>query len=422
MRKILSVFCVAFLPFVDWAQQRYVGGDISLLPVYEEHGTRYFSKDGRPIDDLLSFFKKEGMNSMRVRLFVDPSKASEKAKGEGVCQDLDYVISLGRRIKETGYSLMIDFHYSDSWADPSHQSTPSAWAAMTDDELSDKIYEYTRDCLSKLTEAGAAPDFIQTGNEISFGILWDNRDEKDQRCYINSSVEHWSRFFTFLRQACKACREVCPAAKIVLHNEQVADVVVLKDFYDRMEEENIDFDIIGLSYYPFYHGGMTQLEAALGVLEQYGEKQIMIVETGCYYAYKSNGTGLWPSTPAGQQEFADRLILTLKRHEKVVGLYWWAMEASENGLNWTTNRVTDEWYNASLFNDSNTDDTHYSAGMAMPALYALKDFRTVLPSGVETVDVDSSDLPWYNLQGVRLDSRSHRQGLYVRGGRKVLVR
>ena len=102
----------------------YVGGDISLLPTYEEHGANYMDKDGQKIADLLTFMKEQGMNAMRVRLFVDPSRAPAEHKGQGVRQDLDYVKALGKRIKDAGLKFMLDFHYSDTWADPSKQATP----------------------------------------------------------------------------------------------------------------------------------------------------------------------------------------------------------------------------------------------------------------------------------------------------------
>ena len=108
--------------------QKYVGGDISLLPTYEEHGANYMDKDGQKITDLLAFLKEQGLNTMRVRLFVDPSKDSDKA----VCQDLAYVKALGKRIKDAGMALLLDFHYSDTWADPGKQWTPDAWKSLND--------------------------------------------------------------------------------------------------------------------------------------------------------------------------------------------------------------------------------------------------------------------------------------------------
>ena len=172
-KNLLTMLMIAFA--IAASAQRYAGGDISLLTKYEEHGARYYDSNGNAIPDMLTFFKNEGMNAMRVRLFVDPSVAPSSEKGEGVCQDLEYVKALGKRIKDAGFKLMLDFHYSDSWADPVKQYTPAAWATFTDAQLQTKIYEYTADVLQQMKDFGAAPDFIQTGNEISYGMMWAGR-------------------------------------------------------------------------------------------------------------------------------------------------------------------------------------------------------------------------------------------------------
>ena len=124
MRKQLLLTTVMVMLAIMAHAQKYVGGDISLLTQYETHGTKYFDENGQPISNMLQYFKGQGLNSMRVRLFVDPSNASAEDKGQGVCQDLEYVKALGKRIKDAGMTLMLDFHYSDSWADPLKQWTP----------------------------------------------------------------------------------------------------------------------------------------------------------------------------------------------------------------------------------------------------------------------------------------------------------
>ena len=181
------------------AGQRFVGGDISLLPTYEEHGAKYFDQQGQALDNVLAFVKEQGWNAARVRLFVDPSKASATDRGQGVRQDLDYVAALGRRIKEAGMLFMLDFHYSDSWADPAKQWTPAAWLALTDEQLATQLYDYTRECLQRMNTEGASPDFIQTGNEISYGMLWGTQananDGKTNRCFSTSAQTNWDRFF-----------------------------------------------------------------------------------------------------------------------------------------------------------------------------------------------------------------------------------
>ena len=164
-RNALLLLAFVLSPATSMAT-KYLGGDISLLSKYEEHGANYMTADGQKIDDMLQFFRSKGWNSMRVRLFVDPSKAPDDDKGEGVCQDLEYVTKLGRRIKEAGLKFMLDFHYSDTWTDPAQHTTPSAWNSSDPAVLEQMLYDYTVSTLNTLKAAGAEPDFIQPGNAV----------------------------------------------------------------------------------------------------------------------------------------------------------------------------------------------------------------------------------------------------------------
>ena len=341
--------------------QKYVGGDISMLTKYEDAGVVYKDKDGNAVQPL-TFFKEQGLNAMRVRLFVDPSLDNDKA----VCQDLEYVKALGKRIKDAGHKFMLDFHYSDTWADPGKQWTPDAWKTLNDEALATKLYEYTKNCLEALKAAGAEPDFIQTGNEISYGMLWGVAGTTANRCYTNSPEANWNRFFSLLNKAGAACREICPHAKIIIHSERVGAKNVLIDYFDRIKTASIDYDIIGLSYYPAYHGNLATLEGALRVLEErnYG-KDIMIVETGYSYAWALDGTtfdytATYPYTEEGQRQFTADLITSLNKYKSVKGLFWWWMEDNGN------KGVTNKWWNAALYN--------HNTGKPYAAFYELKNF------------------------------------------------
>ena len=399
--------------------QRFVGGDISLLPSYEENGTKYLDKDGRTISDVIAFSADNGLNAMRVRLFVDPANASSVDKGQGVRQDLDYVKALGKRIKDAGMAFLLDFHYSDSWADPSKQWTPKAWLGLSDGELAQKVYDYTKDCLQQLVAAGAAPDLIQTGNEISYGMLWGAQGTKANRCY-NGNAANWPRFTTLLKQAGKACREVCPDAKIILHTERIANTGALTNFYQQMLSANVDYDIIGSSYYSYYHGNLNTLNASLTQLEnQFPDKQIMIVEAGYFYNWQPTisapGVDLsstYPISEAGQQAFAKALIQTLQKHSHVTGLFWWWMEANEYGHTGSA-QVTKDWYNASLWNDQ--------TGKVTPAFYELSAFLGD-EAHVATPSVhESSSAQWFTPDGKRV-SAPNRLGLYIQNHRKFIVK
>lgn len=351
------------------AQAQHAGGDVSLLTKYEQNGAYYYDTNGKRITNMLQFLKDNGWTLLRVRLFVDPSQASSTDKGQGVVQDLDYVKALGARIKAAGFKLMLDFHYSDSWADPVKQYTPAAWVGQSDTELNTTIYNYTRDCLQAMVDAGATPDYIQTGNEISYGMLWGAQGATTlKKCYYNNDA-NWSRFTTLLKNAGKACRDVCPNAKIIIHTERVANTTALESIYNRINTAGVDYDVIGLSYYPYYHNFLSQLQAALNrLVSRFTTKEIMIVETGYYHAYQPSDitydySDTYPISDTGQLAFTNALIETLKSYKQVTGLVWWFPEANEKGLDWNTKRVTDSWYNAGLW-DNNT-------GRAMKSVAAL---------------------------------------------------
>ncbi len=372
MKRIFAIV-IASLAVLSLSAQ-HAGGDVSLLTKYEENGAKYYDANGTRITDMLTFLKEQGWTLLRVRLFVDPSNASSDDKGQGVVQDLDYVKALGARIKSAGFKFMLDFHYSDSWADPVKQYTPAAWTELSDDELTQKIYDYTRDCLEQLVEAGATPDYIQTGNEISYGMLWGAEDASTsslKKCYYYSD-DNWDRFTTLLKSAGTACREVCPNAKIIIHTERVANITALENIYTRMNNNGVDYDIIGLSYYSYYHGYLSQLKSALTRVESsFPSKDIMIVEAGYYHAYQPSDisydySSTYEVSDDGQLAFTQALIEELKSHTQVKGLLWWWPEANEYGLDWNTKRVTDNWYNAGLWDNS--------TGRAMQSVAALGEY------------------------------------------------
>lgn len=363
-----------------------VGGDISMLTKYEDHqrlaaskygirNAHYYDMNGTVIDDVITWTKQQGWNAARVRLFVNPENASAADKGQGVIQNLDTVKVLGARIKAAGMQFMLDFHYSDSWADPVKQFTPAAWADLDDEALTQQVYEYTRDCLRALKAAGATPDYIQTGNEISYGMLWGpvgTPTANLKKCYMGDET-NWDRFANLLKAAGRACREECPNAKIILHTERVAKTNILLNFYNQMRNKQVDYDIIGLSYYPYFHGDLGTLANALNsVSNNYQDKDIMIVETGYSYHYKVGDldySSKWPLTPEGQRQFTEDLIARLKPYARVKGLFWWFPEANEYGLGgnyWSVLHVNDAWYNAGLWN--------HETGRCTPALYELKSF------------------------------------------------
>ena len=298
-------------------------------------------------------------------------------------------------------------------------SSPSANVSRSQASLlsDETFYRYTKETLEALVEAGASPDLIQTGNEISFGMLWGKQGTSANRCYINSSAANWNRFIALLQHAVKACREVCPEAKIIIHSERSGDATVAVDMYKRLAE--VDYDVIGLSYYPFWHKGLPVLSETLNRLAtNFPEKTVQIVEAAYNYQYLSNPeydfSSIWPITPEGQTAFARDLVAELKKHANVNGLYWWFPEENGTGPN---KSVTGGWLNRGLWDNS--------SHRALPALYELKSFldnaSAIIPRRQERIGEVAASADWYSLQGIRLSSAPSRDGLYLHGGQKVLL-
>lgn len=394
--------------------QKYVGGDISLLPTYEEKGVRYLDSDGHQVQPL-EYFGRQGWNAMRVRLFVDPSKASPAEQDEGVRQDLDYMTRLSKRIKESGYALMLDFHYSDTWTDPGKHATPSAWQSDDPTVLADSVRAYTVRCLNHLKANGVTPDFIQPGNEITYGMLWPTG-----RCYPdgnNYGSGTFANLVSYLKAGVEGCKEVCPEAKIVIQTELSKSANVV-NFYNTLSSQ-VDYDIIGLSYYPDWHGPLATLRSTLNTLEsQHGDKEIMIVETGygsqwpVGSTYTASQLG-WTLTEEGQKQFADDLVEELNKHSRVTGLFWWMPEDNEF---WAENNpARSTWWNASLYRQN--------TGKPLPALFELQKFLENSTTSIATSMANgcTKNERWHTLHGERIH-RPTQRGIYVHGNRKEIVR
>ena len=415
MRLLAAIlWATGFTALMEAAPFRYVGGDISLLPDYEEAAAKYYDHEGKPVNDLLKFCYDEGMNCMRVRLFVNPDDYTGSDRDPNAKQTLGYILPLCKRIQDDGFALMLDFHYSDTWADPGKQWAPKAWEGLSDTDLCRKIYDYTKEALQTLGENGIVPEFIQPGNEISYGMLWGPAGTENPKKVFPSSDANWDRFGNLLGNAVRACREECPDARIIIHTERVADPQYLKDFYEKLNIYGLDYDIIGLSYYPYFHGSLPVLKAALDELERdFPDKEVMIVETGYPYAWEVPGTNQtvsYPYTEAGQAAFAKDLVTALLEHDNCTGLLWWWFEYNANGT------TLSGWYNAPLF-DSRT-------GKATEAFSEICSFGSgPFVSGITGISSapQANDNHWYDIYGRRIKHPSS-PGVYVRNGKKVIAR
>lgn len=394
---LMLLLCLSALGAMAQGRTRMAGGDLSLLAAYEKAGDSWKDAKGNRITDLLKYVKEvAGWNSVRVRLFVNPDADGILA----TCQDLNYVKALGKRIKDSGMAFLLDIHYSDTWGDVSHQAIPAEWgmnAQTATDVMAARVYDYTTEVLTALNSCGATPDAVQVGNEISYGMLWDNATYSGTGISMGSTSNQvfswyntyngttWKRLAAIVSSGCKAVRKICPKARVVIHTERTNNegnqAVNFYHFLQNAGLDTDDWDIIGLSYYPFWHGDMGSLELSLQALQQaFPRKEIQIVETAwlngkaTYPADAKYDITTWERSPAGQHAFITDLQATLRRFEHVTGLYYWAPEECGNGANSSGNRVMDSWDGRGFWDISWKSASH--ALLSNDALMCIRDFAT----------------------------------------------
>ena len=362
MKKLITMILMLAV-VMPLAAQAWLGGDISMMTSNARNGVIYKDSCGVTVDPY-DLFKQQGWNMMRVRLVVDPQSQTGRYRDPGVCQDLDYVIDLCRTIRARGFEVMLDFHYSDTWADPAKQFTPKRWEGLNAKMLADSIYRYTRHCLEALKAAGVEPATVQVGNEVTFGMDWPVGRVDPM------NDDNWEAFIGLLKAGCRACREVCSAAGIIIHTEKAGVWPMTRSYYDRLAAAGLDYDIIGLSYYPMWHGTIPNLGVTLDSLaERYPDKPVMIVEAAYYYQHdgvnrgEEDFTHCLPGTIEGQREFTAQLVNELNRHDNVTGLFWWFPEENSYGTPYQGRFGL----NRGLFNSA--------TGCALPALYEMSRFK-----------------------------------------------
>lgn len=244
------------------------GADVSWLPQMEATGYRFYDTDGKE-KDCLQLLKERGMNTIRLRVFVNPSQ--DKASGH--CSK-EETVAMALRVQKAKMRIMIDFHYSDTWADPAKQAKPAAWANLSFDALQNKVYEHTFDVLTALKKAGVTPEWVQVGNEIPGGMLWPD-----------GSTNNWAQLAQLLNKGYEATKAVNAKIKVIVHVDEGNNNEKFRCFFDKATEHQVKYDVIGLSYYPFwikkdYSETIADLQKNLNDMASRYQKEVMVVEVG----------------------------------------------------------------------------------------------------------------------------------------------
>ena len=248
------------------------GGDISWLPEMEKESNFKFYNDLGVAQDCFQILKDHGINTIRLRTWVNPSMVDWK---NGHCSKYE-TVAMAVRAKSWGMRVMIDFHYSDSWADPGKQVKPAAWASHTFPVLLTDVYNYTYGVLAALDSAGVQPEWVQIGNEITSGML-----------FPEGSTSNWSQLIQLINKGYDAVKAINPSTKVVLHIDQGNNNSRSRYWFDNAKNYGAKYDVIGLSYYPYWLSGSPDYTLSINSLgenlndmvSRYG-KEVMVVETG----------------------------------------------------------------------------------------------------------------------------------------------
>lgn len=309
------IFFALMCPSIIKAQEYMIGADLSFLKDAEDKGFSFRENDeARPG---LQIFRDHGYNWIRLRLFHTPTQLPN---------NLSYTIEQAKKAKEAGMKFLLDYHYSDTWADPGKQFIPAAWKGYSHIQLVRAVFEYTRETTKAFREAGVLPDMVQIGNEVINGMLWPD----------GKIPENWNNFAELVRAGINGVNAGCDSLtrpKIMIHIDQGGNKSRTKYFFDKFMSYGIDFDYIGQSYYPWWHGSLLDLRSNMFFMAETYRKPVILVEV----AYCSSPTEYkkkpapFPETPEGQKEFLDEVnkIVLNTPGNLGQGIFWW--EPATNG-------------------------------------------------------------------------------------------
>ena len=243
---------------------KILGADISFLPQMEARGTKFYDNDQQ--GDALDIMKAHGFNYIRLRIFVNPENPKGYSPKQGFC-DLAHTEAMAKRIKAAGMKFLLDFHYSDYWADPQQQNKPKAWEGEDFTALKKSLYDYTVSVMQQLKAQGTTPDMVQVGNEINHGMVWPE-----------GAINNLDSLAQLIYEGVKGVKAVSPDTYIMLHIALGGQNGEARFFLDNMQKRNVPFDIIGLSYYPKWHGTLADLKNNMADLAKRYPQQVMVAE------------------------------------------------------------------------------------------------------------------------------------------------
>lgn len=362
------------------------GMDLSTLLELERCGAKYY-EDGKE-KDILDIMKEHDVDTIRLRLWNDPKSEEGEPYGAGN-NDLAETIAIGKKVTDAGFGVLLNFHYSDFWADPGKQIKPKAWKDFGVDELEQAVYDFTLENLTKIIEAGVNVTMIQVGNELSNGLLWPE-----------GKVPDYDNIAKFVNAGIRACRKVNADIPIMIHLDNGGNNELYVRWFTNFIERGEEFEYIGLSYYPFWHGSLDQLEFNMNDIAKRFNKDLIIAEVSMgftmdsYQEYEkladSERKGYatkpelvekidYPMTIEGQadftKDFLNRVANVVDDHGK--GFFWWEPAwIPVPGSGWATpaslkymndpGPCGNEWANQALFDYD---------GNVLPALDVIKNFK-----------------------------------------------
>jgi arabinogalactan endo-1,4-beta-galactosidase len=321
-----------------------LGADISSLKKSEDMGGVYKEADGTE-GDALQILKNHGLNYARLRVWVDPADGYHNK---------EKLLEMALRLKELDIKLLVDFHYSDDWADPGKQIKPAAWKDYDFEQLKQALYEHTFDVCNSLVMQGTPPDMVQVGNEINAGMLWPDGD-----------YNHMDNLAALLKEGYRAVKDCSSSTLVMLHIAEGGDNDMARWWFGAMTQREVPFDVIGISYYPFWHGSLAELQNNLNDISARYKKDVIVVETAYAFtdenddyldniAHSSMATPGYPFTPAGQRAMLRDIMAIVRAVPDGRGLgifYWDATWTAVPGNGWeaANPQSGNAWENQALF-------------------------------------------------------------------------